>query len=607
MNDVQQNVDIFKGVDWSTNMLEDKDKVKWFTREEIKQFWKNVESKLATFEKDYAKLWNKHNTELELFALQKNMTNEQVQDMLVWARLANLKKEEEKSGKVKKEMNTINTLIGNESKDIESTLVSALKAIWNIDATRLTKIAEALHVDSTQLEALVTTCGGCTAWKFDITTVEAVGRVQFFAYDQYLKDVKEAFKNEKEYGIDWSAGPATFMTIRKILQENDKIEKDELTAKNDVQGEKDNTVWNKKETKEKDSKNKKNKKEKEQKKHDQKEQEVTTWEVTLESIKNDHLPIYSVLTLGFDVDEAKFQEIIQSVQLWNTNQDKVILLSPFLADYLGKNWTVGGFDALLASLKSCDRWTITSIDSKVQLDLMNYITADDTKKRMEKVKKADEEAKKKADEEAKKKVDEEAKKKVDEEAKKKADEEAKKKADEEAKKKVDEEAKKKADEEAKKKVDEQNLNKMLNKESLEKKLKNKKSYTVLEKDGKFVLEVNLKPEEVDETTKKSLYARPLNNSWVDRDTLKQFVEISFRDRAVDVKDEDVLRSADGKFMYVSKITLSKKGTEVKQEQKVIIQEKKETKEEKKTKQEKQEKNEKESEINSHEESPIISL
>jgi hypothetical protein len=63
----------------------------------------------------------------------------------------------------------------------------------------------------------VDVCKECTAGEFNIETVRAVGMVQFFAKEQYLKDVKEAYDNGKKYGIDRSAGTATFMTIRKIL------------------------------------------------------------------------------------------------------------------------------------------------------------------------------------------------------------------------------------------------------------------------------------------------------------------------------------------------------------------------------------------------------
>ena len=88
----------------------------------------------------------------------------------------------------------------------------------------------------------------------------------------------------------------------------------------------------------------------------------------------------------------------------------------------------------------------------------------EVKRKIERLKGPNEEARRKADEEA----EEEAKRKADEEAKRKAEEAAKRKADEEAKSKAEEEAKRKADEEAKRKAEEEKRAAEKRKEAAEK-------------------------------------------------------------------------------------------------------------------------------------------
>jgi len=76
-------------------------------------------------------------------------------------------------------------------------------------------------------------------------------------------------------------------------------------------------------------------------------------------------------------------------------------------------------------------------------------------KRMDEMKKANQEAKAKAEQEAKAKAEQEAKEKAEQEAKEKAEKEAKAKAEQEAKAKAEQEAKEKAEQEAKEKAEQE--------------------------------------------------------------------------------------------------------------------------------------------------------
>ncbi len=76
-------------------------------------------------------------------------------------------------------------------------------------------------------------------------------------------------------------------------------------------------------------------------------------------------------------------------------------------------------------------------------------------KRMDEMKKANQEAKAKAEQEAKAKAEQEAKEKAEQEAKEKAEKEAKAKAEQEAKAKAEQEAKEKAEQEAKAKAEQE--------------------------------------------------------------------------------------------------------------------------------------------------------
>ena len=237
-----ETFEIFK-VDEQTkkekNILSDKK----ISKDEIIKTWANVEGITdPTLQQDYEKLREQHNDEIKLFQTQLDIAKDssKAENVLIQARKDNLAIEANKAG-VKKEMWTINGLLPTPGNGVEGTLVSSLQTIGKISAENLKTIATNLNVTTSELDKLVQVCDACITDTFDINVIKAVGQLQFFAKDQYLKDVLEAYKQGGHYNIDWSAGQATFMTIRKILEENQNI-----------------VTWNTKEVKDVKDKDKKN-------------------------------------------------------------------------------------------------------------------------------------------------------------------------------------------------------------------------------------------------------------------------------------------------------------------------------------------------------------
>ncbi len=200
-----------------TNILSDKK----ISSTEIYKTGKNVETFGA---KSYDDLRAQHEAEMALFDLQLENAgkNKDAEKILIKARKDNLEVENQQPA-VQKELTTINTLLPQTETSIQDTLVSSLTEIGKIPEDKLKEIATKLGVSATSLAGLVETCKDCTIATFDLDAVKAVGKVQFFAKEQYLKDVAEAYKNGVQYSIDRSAGTATFMTIRKILTELSKL------------------------------------------------------------------------------------------------------------------------------------------------------------------------------------------------------------------------------------------------------------------------------------------------------------------------------------------------------------------------------------------------
>jgi hypothetical protein len=115
--------------------------------------------------------------------------------------------------------------------------------IGNIKDEQLKTIATNLKLtDTAALAGLVEICSDCVPGTFNINAVRAVGKVQFFAKEQYLQDVKEAYNNGTKYGIDRSAGTATFMTIRKILAAYTELSKPEKPTSPAGQTKAENTI-----------------------------------------------------------------------------------------------------------------------------------------------------------------------------------------------------------------------------------------------------------------------------------------------------------------------------------------------------------------------------
>lgn len=215
------NYELLKVDEWSKkdlNILSDQKILK----QEIQKTWANVEARWAS--KTYEELWEQHKSEMELFDSQLDIakSNKKAEEILITARKDNLAQEAKKPSVIN-EINQINTFLKTNGAPIEQSLVASLVQIGKIKDTQLKDIAATLGLSQTTLEGLVETCNDCIPGSFDINAVKAVGKVQFFAKEQYIKEVAAAYKDGKKYGIDRSAGTATFATIRKILEAFSKL------------------------------------------------------------------------------------------------------------------------------------------------------------------------------------------------------------------------------------------------------------------------------------------------------------------------------------------------------------------------------------------------
>lgn len=281
MSDQAKNFEIFKW--WKEHILEDKK----ITRTEILQLWKNVEERLAKNQETYDQLRAQHEAELQLFdeKLKIAWKDKEAEKILINARKENLTEEEKKTS-VKSEIKKINALTWQGDGDIQTSLITALGTIWGIESEHFSKIAKKLNVTTNNLSGLIDVCKECDTKNFNIDVIKAIGKIQFFAKEQYLRDVSEALKSGKQYGIDRSAGPATFMTIRKILEANKAIadEKPSKEAgKPEKEVKKDETIktetktdWTKTETKTEWNKEQENKQESEGKEIDMSNLDWTT-------------------------------------------------------------------------------------------------------------------------------------------------------------------------------------------------------------------------------------------------------------------------------------------------------------------------------------------